>query len=370
MAIEVFDGNGQLSVEYKKVELSENTHFKLSETWNVKVNRFLGAGNTTDIYSVTKIGEEVEYALRLPKSDFHYIYSTNQLYPILEHYKIKIPKRHTTIDSNFILSEVVEIAFDMKTFFIETIESNDKRIVEEAREALLNFAKDTAMFESIGDFNGTQLVYSKEDKAWLLLDWMNSYELFNPYRNQFLITKENISNLANSRSMSEKALSLLDELRSVIKEERLTLEERDERFFNSLSSLSSDKFKEAISFRWSTRIFKDKFKEEYLIKKINTIDNLELSNKDFKEIKRFFKFYDRESEPLLTLQLKLSKTKKDFVKTILEDNTLFSFAKRDILETTKHHFIELGGTLEELSEIKKLLDKDLSTCRESMKLFF
>ncbi|WP_372654987.1 hypothetical protein, partial [Halobacteriovorax sp.] len=341
-----------------------------NEDLKVKVNRFLGAGNTTNIYSVTNIEEGIEYALRLPKNDFHYIYSTNQLYPVLEHYNVVIPKRFTPIDSNFILTEVIDIAFDMTTFFEDIVDESNNTIALEAKEALFQFAKSTAMFESIGDFNGTQLVYSKEKKMWVLLDWMNSYELFNPFRRQYLFTKQNITNLDHSKFISEKGLSLIEEIQSLIVDERIILEEIDESFFKLLSSNPKAHFKEGIAFKWNTSKFKDKFKNEFLIKNIGNIDNLELVEKDFQEIKKMFKFYDSESVPLLTFQLKSAKTKKTYIRTVLEDNSLFSFAKREILNQTKSQFFELGGTNEELNELIKLLDKDMKTCKESMKLFF
>lgn len=369
-AIDVFDQDGLLSLEYKKSKLTSGAVFKLREDLEVEVNRFLGAGNTTDIYSVTRVGHEGEYALRLPKNDPHYIYSTNQLYPILEHYNVEIPKRYTGRNSNFILTEVVDISFDMTTLFEEVLEGNDKKLISEASEALKYFFKNTAMFESIGDFNGSQLVYSKKNKKWILLDWINSYQLFNPFRNQVLITKENITILDQSKVLSDKAVTLLEEIKILIKDERVVLEEIDEGFYNSLSTIDSGKFKEAINFKWNTTTYKEKFKEEYLINKLNTIKNLDLSKNDFRRIREMFKFYDSESAPLLTLQIRMAKTKKEFIESILMDNSLFSFAKREILDKSKEHFIELGGTLEEINEIQKLLDKDFSTCKESMKLFF
>ncbi|WP_372655389.1 hypothetical protein [Halobacteriovorax sp.] len=370
IAIEVFDSSGLLSTEYKKTVLTGETFFQLSEDLEVKVNRFLGAGNTTNIYSVINIEKGIEYALRLPKNDFHYIYSTNQLYPILEHYNVAIPKRFTPIDSNFILTEVIDISFDMTTFFEDIVDGSDKTIALEAKEALFQFAKSTAMFESIGDFNGSQLVYSKEKKMWILLDWMNSYELFNPFRRQYLFTKQNITNLDHSKLLSEKSLALIDELQSLILQERIILENIDKSFFKILSSNPISYFREGISFKWNTSKFKDKFKNEFLIKNIGKIENLELAEEDFQEIKKMFKFYDSESAPLLIFQLKNAKTKKTYVRAILEDNSLFSFAKREILDQTKSQFIELGGSNEELNELIKLLDKDMKTCKERMKLFF
>lgn len=375
IAVNVFDENGRLLADYTRLNFESGAELpvdilRVDDDTVFKVQRFLGAGNTTKIFSVTKENGTDEYALRLPKSDPHYIYSTNQLYPVLEMYNIPIPKRYTGVESKYILSEVVDISFDLEEFFSKVITSENQKIIDEAKNALLNFAKKTAMFSDLGDFNGTQVVYSEKNKEWVLLDWTNSFELFNPMRRDPLISGDRVFSHDRSKVLSESGREILDEIKLVTIQSREELLKIDEDIFNSLKRNPADKVKEAIYYSWKSRKYREMFREQFLIDDTSNLEKIDLTSEDFKFIRNTYKFFDSEGQSILGVELRKAKSIGEFASIIMNDNSLFSFAKREVVESNKQYFLDLGGSVEEFSTLKDMVDKNFSNCKESMKLFF
>lgn len=145
----------------------------------------LGSGNTTIILRVVDSNNE-ELALRLPygnpEKNFRkydgqrFINYTYEGYKDLLEANLPIPKIYSYYKNSYLLVDLVDHDFDLRSFLARN-DSYSSDVKEKASKALINFARETAIFESIGDFHLQQVVYSSLKNKWFLLDWTDNHQL-------------------------------------------------------------------------------------------------------------------------------------------------------------------------------------------------
>ncbi|OIQ20667.1 MAG: hypothetical protein BM556_01645 [Bacteriovorax sp. MedPE-SWde] len=177
--------NDYFSTSILSGDLKEGENIHLYDR-KVTFKGILGSGNTTMILRVQDTSRNIELALRLPHGNEEkrfgindgkrFINYTYDGYKDLKEAKLPIPKIHSYLKSSYLLVDLVEHDFDLKTFLArnEFIEESDRSKIQ---ESLLKFAKETAIYESIGDFHLEQIVYSKQKNKWILLDWADNHQL-------------------------------------------------------------------------------------------------------------------------------------------------------------------------------------------------
>ncbi|EQC47896.1 hypothetical protein M900_A0039 [Bacteriovorax sp. Seq25_V] len=153
---------------------------------DVTYKGILGSGNTTMIVKVYDQSLEKEVALRLPHGNQaknynisdgkRFINYTAEGFKELEDFKLPIPKIYEYQKNSYLLVDLIDHDLDLKTFLAR----NDHYSEQEKSKmvnSLISFAKETALFESIGDFHLQQVVYSKSNDKWTLLDWSSRHQL-------------------------------------------------------------------------------------------------------------------------------------------------------------------------------------------------
>lgn len=192
---------------------------------------FLGSGNTTMILSIEDPETNIENALRLPhgNEEKNYRLSDGQRFlnysyngfEELEDAGIPIPKFHEYEKDAYIVVDKIAHDFTLKSFFenSESINDSDKGPII---DALKNFAKEAAIFESIGDFHLEQLVYSQKTKKWILLDWSEGHQLARLPSSPTIFTS-----LTFEQSLSAENKQILSEVINEIEEQRRAQAEID-----------------------------------------------------------------------------------------------------------------------------------------------
>ncbi len=223
-AQENFNDNFSQSIFSGDLEAGEKIHLKDK---SVTYKEILGSGNTTLILKVYDNELEKDVALRLPhgnqeknytifdgKKFINYSYNG---YRELEEIKLPIPTIHAYQESSYLLVDLIENDFDLKGFLDnhETFTDIQKLQIE---SSLIDFARQSAIYQSIGDFHVEQLVYSNTKQKWFLLDWSEGHQLARLPSSPTLFTPHFFTN--SKRDISEYESNLLNELNEVISEER------------------------------------------------------------------------------------------------------------------------------------------------------
>lgn len=152
----------------------------------------IGEGDTTRILQVApearRPGEPERMALRVPYASGDYYTSNGQRpytdfinltiegYPLFDRVGGIVPRRYRSATSQYIAVEMVPHDYTLHNFLRDSKIPEEERKVAEA--ALLDFAKATVGLDSIGDFHPRQLVYSRENNRWTLLDWTSASKKF------------------------------------------------------------------------------------------------------------------------------------------------------------------------------------------------
>lgn len=354
-AIDVFDERGHLSEDYSELDFSEgevpeDRMLTLNDQKSFEYIELLGQGNTTTIHRVRDAKTGTEYALRLPLENDRYIQYTNKVYPTLEKYGVAIPKRYSSLDSLYVLAQVIEIEFDL-THFLEnfkTLKINNKS-KEETIQQLLIFFKETAMFEEISDFHTGQVAYSKKD-GWVLLDWTNKTELFSSRKSTHLLSDARYV-FADIQEYQEndEISSLIDRISEVIKKERQNLLIKDEYSFNELiKEIDRESLINGLSHQWYSRDYLSKFKKMILDISASDFKKMNFSVMDIELFKKGLNLNNHEAEPMVKIQFELSTKKKDIMTLLEKDDSILSYTKSEILETYSEKLKLIGFSSQEL----------------------
>lgn len=176
-------------------KLTPGDILRFSDSSEFIFSRTLGEGRTTRILAVYPIQDGIVstalYALRIPASkkilhpntlkiparDFIDKYDAG--FEILSTHGVPVPMIDDYLYNEFVLTDIVQTDINGYTFFAHP-ESIPKNLLIEAEQALYVFAKHLVPFASIGDFKAEQIVYSKKEKRWILIDWADKTELIDP----------------------------------------------------------------------------------------------------------------------------------------------------------------------------------------------
>ncbi len=228
---DVFNDNFAQSILSGELKAGESIHLRGK---SVIYKEVLGSGNTTLILKVhdNEMGQDL--ALRLPHGNQEKNYNIHDGkrfinhsfagFSELEETKLPIPMIHSYEDSSYLLVDVIENDFDLKDFLTnnESIPDVEKAHIE---EALFDFAKQSAIYQTIGDFHVEQLVYSKAKGKWFLLDWSSGHELARLPSSPTLFTQHFFTN--SKRPITEYESNLLNSLNEIVSEERAKQSELD-----------------------------------------------------------------------------------------------------------------------------------------------
>ncbi|MGI4992361.1 hypothetical protein ACRXCV_07020 [Halobacteriovorax sp. GFR7] len=229
------------------LKAGENIHLKNKV---VTFKEILGSGNTTLILNVYDEGLQRNLALRLPHGNEEKQYTlydgkkfinySYEGYSELNETDLSIPKIHEYEKSSYLLVDLIKNDFDLKEYFnhIETITSDQKVLVE---NALIEFAKESAIYQSIGDFHNEQLVYSMSKRKWFLLDWSSGHTLARQPSSPVLFTDHFFTNSKRAISDYERELMIrLNEAISAERTKQIGLDNIEiEKIKSKLSELSS-----------------------------------------------------------------------------------------------------------------------------------
>jgi hypothetical protein len=205
--IRLFGENSSLTKNYdseieKLKKLPKNHILEFTDQngnqFKFKLVSFLGQGQTTAIFRATPLaagGFHEDVALRLPIGRYvlgddekipaqPYLNQTLEAYYVLRAGGLEIPEISSYVRNQFIAGELVQHDFNGIDFFVHP-ERIDPKVLQEADQALEQFAKTTVKFETIGDFEPGQLVYNIREKRWTLLD----YRSFTTHKAAFLTRK-------------------------------------------------------------------------------------------------------------------------------------------------------------------------------------
>ncbi|CBW27284.1 hypothetical protein BMS_2493 [Halobacteriovorax marinus SJ] len=276
--LSLFLENGNFNEEFAKQILSgdlkdgESIHL-IDRSLTFK--KILGSGNTTLILKVQNPETGVDFALRLPHGNtekrYHlsdgmrFINHTFNGYEELNDAGLPIPKIHDYNKDHYLLVDIIEHDFSLRTFL-----ARNNTFTEESKEralkSLIEFSKETALFDSIGDFHLEQAVYSKDKNKWFLLDWASGHQLARQPSSpnvfsSFLFYENNIALDGNgneiyeinrdghkikvAREISEFEKAALASITNAIEEQRRVQTELDnlelDRIKQKLSTLSDHK---------------------------------------------------------------------------------------------------------------------------------
>jgi hypothetical protein len=204
---------GELKAKYiKSKPFEDGDRLIFSDEHIFEYQGELGRGNTTAVLRVRLPGESASFALRIPQTS-HFKKNVADLIDYLndyiEGYKVLRNSQMRTaviVDSRefqFVLTAVENIDFSLSDLF-NPMSSIDSALKKEAKEKLVDFIKSSVEFQEIGDFHFDQLVYSREEKQWKLIDWNSShFRARSPISDHFINLRLAISELRASTHIYE-----------------------------------------------------------------------------------------------------------------------------------------------------------------------
>jgi hypothetical protein len=159
--------------------------YKAYQIRNFIISEKLGEGSMTRVFGIQG---EPDYVLRVPRS----LYPIDQTFDShsppkmmkemqkgaanLEKSDVSITRIVVGSDANFLVVE--KATGPSLAEFVAKPENFSEQERKEMLEALKDFARSTWAFESIGDFNFSQVAYVREKHRWILHDWSNNHSLF------------------------------------------------------------------------------------------------------------------------------------------------------------------------------------------------
>ncbi|EPZ49913.1 hypothetical protein M902_1082 [Bacteriovorax sp. BAL6_X] len=230
-ADESFNDNFAQSILSGDLKANEVIHLKDK---NVIFKEILGSGNTTIILKVYDEELQRELALRLPHGNQEKRYTifdgkkfidySYQGFEELDESKLSIPKIHDYEKSAYLLVDLIENDYDLKEYLSKSSSMTNIEKTE-VEDALIDFAKKSAIYQSIGDFHSEQIVYSKALKKWYLLDWSSGHTLARLPSSPTLFSDHFFTN--SERSTTEYERDLMNRLNEAVSEQRAKQVELD-----------------------------------------------------------------------------------------------------------------------------------------------
>jgi small nuclear ribonucleoprotein (snRNP)-like protein len=178
------DEDGNFKKNYseliKEKNLSSGDKIKFSDDETFIFRKILGEGSQSKVFEVVDPTDMKTYALKVPIEN-SFSRSLNSFidgYDLLKRSGVETPNINKFKRSKYALLNVVDTSFSLEKFLARP-DLISKTQLKDAEKALYQFAKDTAQFETFGDFNPDQLVYSASKKRWYLLDWNKDHVVAN-----------------------------------------------------------------------------------------------------------------------------------------------------------------------------------------------
>lgn len=245
----------EFSKEYN--QLVSGTDIKEGDILTIGEYKFtylesLGAGTSSKLLKVKLLEPNHlvgEFALRIPLNNDYY----NQSQTLLTREFMELHNKGTAAlqesgiaiadtllheKETFMLHNIVEHDFNLGVFLQKEKYIESKVSTSKVTKALVDFAKQTYLFENIADFHPGQLVYSIKDNKWTLLDWSESHimadssltnehifnsKLFKKYLSYVYLETGELLSVFGFPATYEKTPfmeNILDEISNVIKEKR------------------------------------------------------------------------------------------------------------------------------------------------------
>jgi hypothetical protein len=191
--IELFDASGHQLHKIDKTEIHDGDILKFNDGKTYQVISYVGEGRVNIVFKVRMVpaaqGIPEPLVIKLPKiielkpgekTPREQITSFIEGYSPLKEAGVPIPTQFGSLPGQYVASEFIENDFDGHTFFVhpELLEKQySPQVVQEAEQAMIEFARTTIRFRSIGDFLPGQMVYNIQKKKWILIDWFNAHEI-------------------------------------------------------------------------------------------------------------------------------------------------------------------------------------------------
>lgn len=161
------------------IEFSDHKIFEIGSRLDVLMSK-VEMGFRTCIFEIKGMPDRV---IRIPIDEqINYRFGITQTrlgFKELEYLGPNVVKYFGGVDNEYALVEKLPAK---RYTFLEFIrnESIAKPLQKKMLRSLLDFAKKTAIFTEIGDFNITQFTYDIENNRWVLFDWVNQHiKLYN-----------------------------------------------------------------------------------------------------------------------------------------------------------------------------------------------
>jgi hypothetical protein len=250
--LELFDKKGHPKGNIDKNTIHEGDILSFRDGTRFRVLSYLGQGNVNVIFKVQMIpaqpGVPDVLVLRLPlfiegkktkTPPQEYINSYIDGYAALEKQSISIPKKYKSAYGQYVASEFIESDFNGHDFFESPDALSEKyspKVLQEAEEALIEFARTTTRFKNIGDFGPGQLVYNIQTKTWTFLDWFDAHKTarfrlnkqkstpFNEgFESDLTVTTNEDGTPAGNRALTSRERRIIDRLQITVLAERKNL---------------------------------------------------------------------------------------------------------------------------------------------------
>jgi hypothetical protein len=180
--VELFLANGDAVENYlQKIDSIESgDSVQFSDGSLIKIDRFLGSGTQTAIFSLK---DNPELVIRIPRpSQFKTLEQVQaglssyvEGYHSLERFDVPHVKILAGLKTEYLMvNKIPETALSLDKFLNESVvESVDRK---KASKALVHFMIKSAGFGIFGDFNPSQLRYDSTKDQWQLIDWDNHHD--------------------------------------------------------------------------------------------------------------------------------------------------------------------------------------------------
>ncbi len=153
----------------------------------ILIKDYIGAGGNTAIFKISVNGKT--FALRVPYTNISMMREYIKGRFALASQKINVPDVYSSGKLNttplYIITDYVDFDYNLKSF-IKDYKDISKTEIHVMKSELIKFAKQSANFGKIGDFGYDQIVFDRENKKWVLLDWDSDHYFSNsPKANLF-----------------------------------------------------------------------------------------------------------------------------------------------------------------------------------------
>lgn len=188
--LQLFDFHGNEIASYDQIinQLPLGTVLRFMDQMEYQIVGKPQEGSTTVVYKVLRYPEgKTPFALRLPIQSGNwlslpmliseestwrvseFINQTFYAFGELKRSGIRIPKVHNFVSNQYVLVEWIDFDFLLKDL-IEDVDLLPLNEVNQAKQALVTFAKSTARYARLQDFRPENIAYIAAKAEWVFLD--------------------------------------------------------------------------------------------------------------------------------------------------------------------------------------------------------